>query len=696
MLIRNFKSSADEIAKRQLADELLKVEISNASILDERIGKALDKNAPPPVPPQYKSVSDILKDEIELDKRIIDGLMEAFNFSYSEASQVLTNLTGEEEKRQLVVGIPAIKHDIEVRKHFNPKLITPEFLNNYLIEYFEDMAVSHGFAFGKETTPDLSGITSLSQIIPQKASVERLYTIMDGLADRIEDVSGKTQDKYGELMTVLEELAKLLLPPVEENRINDLGSQRERQQMIKAFNRVSRELHLPSNQEFIQYGTTVQGDNDRGLLQGLRLNSHIDQLHKRLSFLTRNNLKKLRLVITDLIEKTGGVPEPDLEEMEINPIPEGSEEAIHLIQGKEKKLRDALEYVKNQITNEDRFGTYVNTYALAKDIMEKLSLATGSEITQLIDNNGRAISKRTIDNVVAGITKIKSAPTASKIKEGIMNLITPIIQGRIDNPNPPYYVPQTHSLYSNRDLQVGFGMTKSQKALKEHFKEDEKFLKKVAKKVSKREETDSESSSDEETIKMLKKHAKAEKPAETKIEKVLGEGYVHRRIPVKKIIGKGVEVEEQPSYRVFGKYVINIPYLHHKNQLKIKYPSLGSIPSIPPITVSEDYKDFINDVLDNGKANQRAFDKLPHHEQAHFEKVCRGAGLLEIFKLKRNGDDDEKHEVDRFNLLRGNYLGGNNSKDVINELKSLTVKFINGGKITRREGLDMLMELSII
>jgi len=85
MFIGNFKSVADEVAKRNLANELLQVEINNASILDERISKSKDPNAPPPVPPQYKTQSDLLKDELTLTKQGIDGLLD-LNFDYSQAS----------------------------------------------------------------------------------------------------------------------------------------------------------------------------------------------------------------------------------------------------------------------------------------------------------------------------------------------------------------------------------------------------------------------------------------------------------------------------------------------------------------------------------------------------------------------------------------------------------------------------------
>jgi hypothetical protein len=113
------------------------------------------------------------------------------------------------------------------------------------------------------------------------------------------------------------------------------------------------------------------------------------------------------------------------------------------------------------------------------------------------------------------------------------------------------------------------------------------------------------------------------------------------------------------------------------------------------MTISEDYKDFVIDVMNTGRVNEKAYNALQTHEQKHFERITKGAGLIDTFKLKRSGDDEEKAEVDRFNLLRGNYLGGNNSPDVLKELKGLVVKFINDGRIARHEGLNLLMELSI-
>jgi hypothetical protein len=164
------------------------------------------------------------------------------------------------------------------------------------------------------------------------------------------------------------------------------------------------------------------------------------------------------------------------------------------------------------------------------------------------------------------------------------------------------------------------------------------------------------------------------------------------RISVKKLIGKGIEVQSQPTYKQFGKYVMHYPHLMN-NVFNVKYPSLGSIPAIKPKTISDDYKEFVLEVFDTGKVNPRLFSNLDDEEKTHFHKVCKGAGLLEVFKLKKGETDEEKDDLNRFNLLKGSYIAGNNGESVIRELRGLISKFINEGRITKNEGLQMLMEI---
>lgn len=237
----------------------------------------------------------------------------------------------------------------------------------------------------------------------------------------------------------------------------------------------------------------------------------------------------------------------------------------------------------------------------------------------------------------------------------------------------PYYYKTDGSRYNdNRETIGGVGLASK---LRKHFKKDEKELREIKKAFKKHQQADDSSSESED---------------EKKGEGALG--FKHRRVKV----GKGIAVKETPSYKTFGKYVIHMGHLLDKNVANFKYPSLGSIPSIKPLTISEDYKEFLIDTLENGKPNDRILSKLPTEEQKHFERVVAGAGLIDTFKLKRNVSEDDKKEANRFNLLRGEVLAGNNNEKVLKELRALIVKFINEGRIHQKEGTNMLMELSVM
>ena len=204
--------------------------------------------------------------------------------------------------------------------------------------------------------------------------------------------------------------------------------------------------------------------------------------------------------------------------------------------------------------------------------------------------------------------------------------------------------------------------------LRKHFKSDEADMRAVAKALA-----DHESEEDE-------------------IEKKGGLAFKHTRVKV----GKGIAVKETPSYKTFGKYVIHMGHLLDKNVANFKYPSLGSIPSIKPLTISDDYKEFLIDTLENQKPNERLMSRLPTEEQRHFEKVVQGAGLIDTFKLKRNQGEMEKKEANRFNLLRGEILAGNNNEKLMKELRGLILRFMNDGRIQQKEGTSMLVELSAL
>ena len=688
MLLRNFKSATDEIAKRNLANELLQVEINNASIYDERLSKYQDKNAPPPVPPQFKSAQDQLRDVIKLERDAIDGVMD-IGFSYSDASTIVSKLGQGEKLIQLIQGLPFIKGDIT--KKFNPKLISPAFFEGYLQNYFDEIGISFGFNFDRNGGMDVANLSEVKQVLPQKDTIEGFIQFITGLP-----MSGEIMD---EIIVPLQNYANVALTPAEEVKLNTgTMTPKTRQGIFKRIKGAITEAGIPAPVEISQAYEMLQRAQNNDATE-LVFNQLGVALANRVSGMTKSKLRVFTSIKGDINSE---VPDPDAELTEATLETDVAEESsIKLPTPTEEQMREYINRIKDVI---DDAETEVD---VKKIIYKAVSNVVGFyPDIEGKDETLKAGAPLNLEQLRREITKgfIKSGqPPAFPIREVLKDFFA-FMEQAISHQNDKAtktsqrYLPDAHRYYEKEvnGMQVGFGFAPTGAVRKpigsnpatytpEKFRvkkvEGEGLYQNVI------EHLEKDNKEMKELSKSLKKHKE--------VEKAVGGGYIHKRIPIKKIVGKGIEVEEQPTYRTFGKYVMHIPHLTDKNVLNIKYPSLGSIPSIKPMTISEDYKDFIIDVMNTSRVNEKAFYSLQPHEQKHFERITKGAGLTDVFKLKRSGDDEEKKEVDRFNLLRGNYLGGNNSDDVIKELKGLVVKFINDGRIARHEGLNLLMELSI-
>jgi hypothetical protein len=165
------------------------------------------------------------------------------------------------------------------------------------------------------------------------------------------------------------------------------------------------------------------------------------------------------------------------------------------------------------------------------------------------------------------------------------------------------------------------------------------------------------------------------------------------RPPVK--VGKGIDVAiPQDTYKTFGKHLIHYPALRDDFKLSIKYPSrsknVGKVKVVSP-----EYRELLMDMLERGIMSDRLYDKLVNEEKEHFNQAVKASGLMETIKLKPI-NEDKKDLVERFKVLRGQFIAGNNAPTLIKELRSVILHFMEKGQIQKQDGYDLLKELSAV
>jgi hypothetical protein len=160
-------------------------------------------------------------------------------------------------------------------------------------------------------------------------------------------------------------------------------------------------------------------------------------------------------------------------------------------------------------------------------------------------------------------------------------------------------------------------------------------------------------------------------------------------------VGSGVAINDSPRYLEFGKYCVHVDSLK-KHVLNVKYPkTFSTVQLIPRQIISKPLSDMIFEVCHSQKFNHPMFDQLNNKDQKLFKQLALKSRFDDKIGVSTN-DTDENDKVERFELLRGSIISGNNDPNALRELKSLILHFMATGKLKRSDGNELLAELSII
>lgn len=702
MLIRNATSYNDLQTKKQLQANLLEVEAQNEAESERRLREFKNPYKPAVVPPKYKTNAEMKRDRLEQTKIAINNV-EDLGFDYNKAGEVVAWLGDVDRLVKFNANYKGIKK--ELSETTNPKLLSSDFLKNYLDRYFEDLEVNYGHKFSRSdvgNAPTPQSLETINLILPEQGFIDALIHLNDLVKPLIKDKEMRTDLFKG----VEEPLLRLKRYMPSDNLLAYLKAsltQQERGKLMRNISLVAKSIRLISNNELNELFIEFNGDEERtelgvfgafDVIDFDKLEIWINKASKALSYATDNNLVK----IWNLLEKyaielqaRGEVAEADALQRNIDGVraemdadeppaippefvppapPQFGKRPDRPKQPKAPKappIADTEEEINDNLTN---FFRELEDGADEVELRERLN----NVIKQFKKTRGFPNLNEAKMEAILGP---KDGPTGMYMDIGaMMRYIEDVYVNRFQKGN--YNPVRNPKIKFSPDARYGMGLSKK---IEKHLAKDNKEMLKLSKafkkhmKVEKKVDngSDSESESDEEM-------------------KGSGLKFKHTRIKV----GGGVKVEERPTYTHFGKFIIHLPHLIDKNVFNVKYPSRGTIPAIKPLTISEDYRDFILDILDNGKMNERMLNKLPESEIRHFEKVVTGAGLIETLKLKKGRTDSEKKDLDRYNLLRGEIDAGNNSESVIKELRALVVKFINDGRVHKNEGYNLLIELSVL
>ena len=158
---------------------------------------------------------------------------------------------------------------------------------------------------------------------------------------------------------------------------------------------------------------------------------------------------------------------------------------------------------------------------------------------------------------------------------------------------------------------------------------------------------------------------------------------------IKTISDEGKVHKTINKWVTFGKFRLCLNKLVDDNMLSVQYQKGHILNNFRNTKISNDFKDVIDDII-NDKFNEKLLKNLNQDETYLMEKLLKFSQVMPSYRSNYI-DAQNKKDNGRFVLLRGIIESGNDNPELKKELKKILLRFLENGKISKNQFLEILM-----
>jgi len=147
-----------------------------------------------------------------------------------------------------------------------------------------------------------------------------------------------------------------------------------------------------------------------------------------------------------------------------------------------------------------------------------------------------------------------------------------------------------------------------------------------------------------------------------------------------------------PKYVPFGRYIINRNKLND-GVVMIKRPSGAFMGDLQSRRVSNKLRSVFDKIIGGSVPSYQDFAKLDEDEKQYLHYVAKKSNLLDKLQVPTPNKDEEEKMISRFEILRGQIVAGNDSRELIKEFKKLIMEMGDKKLLPRRQISDILIDI---
>ena len=157
----------------------------------------------------------------------------------------------------------------------------------------------------------------------------------------------------------------------------------------------------------------------------------------------------------------------------------------------------------------------------------------------------------------------------------------------------------------------------------------------------------------------------------------------------KRIMPQGLRKAE---YIPFGRYKMDVNKLDD-DIFSIKKPCGANVPDLPTHRMSKRVASSIRKIVGGQIPSYDDILEMNDEERGFLHSLARKSRINDRIKIPAPNKDAQQKEMERFDILKGQILAGNDNKELVKEFKLKLLKLCKDGRIPRREVNELLYDM---
>jgi hypothetical protein len=164
------------------------------------------------------------------------------------------------------------------------------------------------------------------------------------------------------------------------------------------------------------------------------------------------------------------------------------------------------------------------------------------------------------------------------------------------------------------------------------------------------------------------------------------------------VVGRGLSVAEDKGIRMkkvatFGRYYINLSKLND-DIICLSTKNNTAVPSCRTLRVSVSVGNILRKMVNGRNPTYEDIQKLNEDDKREIHSLFKKAQIVMGEGMEIPKPVDIVEDLNRFNILKGEVLAGNDGKDTIKAFKLLVLKLMNSGHLPKGQAKSLLVDLA--